>query len=374
VRALGERGAPGAPFLFEGDERWFLEVLYLKLSFLGEVFRTLVADSDILRHPEIAAGTERLWVKMADQGGLLPFLWNFRVQLIDIGSGTPGTVLCPELPGSLGLHLLGLVWLEALLSNRRQGTRRVHHALRQAAETCPLEDEQFVDRNFRERRNPAFLAENIFWEPEGKGVGDAWSPLWERALRLGWSLLAASSRRGPDWSAESFQAELESLRTEVRDALFPRVRPGVRQPGLGREEETAVPLEMPRPHTDEDEVIRGILQRIQAAWKGAADRQRTEPEEELEKTLILSSAGRQGPPETGGPEEQAEEDVFLETVILSSAGAPARSTGPPAPTASSAPEHEGREAQPPAEAEELEKTTILDATKLRGKGKDGSRK
>ena len=385
LRALGQRGAPGVPFLFEGDERWFLEILYLKLSFLGEVVRSLVAESDILRHPEMAPSMERLWVRVPEQCGVLPALWNFRVQLIDIGGRTPSSVLLPERPGSFGLHLLGLLWLETLLSNRRQGSVGVHDALRLAAQTSPLTDDRFVDSNFRGRRNPAFRPENIFWDPEGKRVDTAWNALWERALHLGWTLLTASGRRGPDWSVEAFQEELESLRREVRDALFPPSSPGARPTGAARQEAAGEPPGAPQSRTDEDQAIREILERIRARWKGAEEPQptgRAEEEEELESTRFLSLAGTKQLPdpersETGRSEagREEEEEVFVETVILSPTGAPGRSARSPAPAAFGPMDTKRQEPEqkPSAEAEELEKTTILDAGKLRGKGKDGSK-
>ncbi|HSB71560.1 MAG TPA: hypothetical protein VLT62_19710 [Candidatus Methylomirabilis sp.] len=383
VRALGGRGAPGAPFLFEREERWFLEVLYLKLSFLGEVLRILVGESDILRHPEMTPCLDRLWVKVPEQCGLLPFLWNFRVQLIDIGSGTPGPPLLPDPSGSMGLHFLGLVWLEALLSNQRQGIGRVHDALRQAAETCPLEDERFVDRIFRGKTDPAFLPENVFWEPDGKRVDGTWNSLWERALHLGWVLLAGARRRGPEWSAEAFQASVESLRKDVRDALFPvslvnvtqavaaaaPVRPLDRLGAQGRQETAE-----PRP--GEDETIRAILQRIHATWKAVAETPRQEPAEELEQTRFLQLGGTKQPPEPGPPQEkEGEDEVFVETVLLSSAEAPGRSPAAPAPPVPSAKEQGDQEdKEPEAEEEALEKTVFLDTAKLRGKGRDGSKK
>ena len=381
LQVFGQRGAPGVPFLFESDERWFLEILYLKLSFLGEVVRTLVVESDILRHPEMAPSLERLWVWVPDQCGLLPSLWNFRVQLIDISGRTPSTVLLPDRPGSFGLQFLGLIWLETLVSNRRQGNVRVHDALGLAAEACPLADDRFVDRNFRGRGNPTFQPENIFWEPEGKRVDTAWNALWEKALRLGWTLLAASGLRSPEWSVETFQGELESLRREVRDALFPKSSGGARQAGAAREEEAGEPPRAPQSRTDEDQAIHEILERIRKSWKGAEvpqRKERVEKEEELEKTRILSLAGTKPLPVPGRSEagREEEEEVFVETIILSPTGAPGRITNSPAP-APFAPMDTKRKEQEPTptmEAEELEKTTILDATKLRGKGKDGSKK
>jgi hypothetical protein len=128
----------------------------------------------------------------------------------------------------------------------------------------------------------------------------------------------------------------------------------------------------------EDETIRGILQRIHATWKGVAETPRQEPAEELEKTRVLSLGGTKQPPQPGIPEEESggEEEVFVETVIVTSAGAPGGPASPPAPPASPATAHAEQEGKPAGEEETegLEKTVFLDTTKLRGKGRDGSKK
>ena len=382
LQALGARSDRGVSFLLEGDERWFLEILYLKLSFLGEVLRALVLESDILRYPEMAPSMEGLWVKVPDQSGLLPTLWTFRVELMDIGSRLPRTVLFPDRSGPCGLHLLGLLWLETLMANRRQGNARVHDALTLATDNCPLDDERFVDRNFRGRLEPAFQPANIFWEPEGKGVNEAWNRLWEESLRLGWTLLAADSRRGPEWSAETFQRELEALRRDVRTAMFARPATGIQQGEARRGDETGAPPAPPPPRTDEDEAIRRTLERIRGRWKGPGGPNTKEAAEEemLEKTRILRVAETRQPPDAGHAKERREDEeaIFVETVILSPTGTSGRPTSAPVPAAAPAPHPAQTDvtsnSSAEAEEEELEKTIILDASKLRGKGRDGSKR
>lgn len=382
LQALGARNDRGVSFLFEGDERLFLEILYLKLSFLGDVVRALVVERDILQRPEMAPSMEGLWVTVPDQSGLLPRLWNFQVEPINIGGGVPRTVLFPSRSGPFGLHLLGLLWLETLLANRRQGKAGVHDALSVAAGNCPLDDGRFVDRNFRGGLHPAFQPANIFWQPDGHRVDQAWSAMWEEALRLGWTLLAADSRRGPEWSAEAFQRELESLRRDVRDAMFARPSAGIARGETVRGAEMGASLPPPSSRADEDVAIRTALERIRERWKGPGEPQaaKAAEEETLEKTRILRVADTRHPPEAGPAEETREEDeaIFMETVILSAAGAAGRPTSSAIPAAAPEPRPAQADAMPKSSADagedEIEKTMILDASKLRGKGRDGSKR
>jgi hypothetical protein len=161
---------------------------------------------------------------------------------------------------------------------------------------------------------------------------------------------------------------------EVRDALFPRSLGEAREADAAQQKRTGEPSRPLRTQLTEDEAIRGILERIHARWKGAADPQRREPQEELEKTRTLATAAAKPPPDSGGSAEEAAEEVFVETVLLRPGGPPGRPTNPPVSVAASAPDPERTtQASADTEGEELEKTIILEAAKLRGKGKDGRR-
>jgi hypothetical protein len=126
-----------------------------------------------------------------------------------------------------------------------------------------------------------FSPENIFWNPEERAIGKSCHPLWEKSLNLGWSLLKASLHYSPQWSREEFRQYLETLRAEVKNAMFQGKTlaesqsegclegrsyhlKGDNSEGLLDEYPSA-----PGYHEKNDGAIHDILTRIMSKWRAA---------------------------------------------------------------------------------------------------------
>ena len=275
-----------APFFYDRDEKSFLEILYLKLSFLGEVFQDLLPGTDFFKHPDLRFSIDRIWVKLSNHHSLLPFFWNFRVGFVDI-SAHPQEMRPPKLPSSSTYFFLGCVWFYALLANKKQDFSKISFSLREAL------DHSFSDQDFSA---PSFHPVNIFWDPEGKDVNQNWLPLWEKALFLGWSVMKVSFQYDPKWSKEEFLDQLENLRGEVKHHLFWKE-----------------PVESLQTRASEDksqdEAIHAILTGILKKWRTEIKVEK----EDMKETVILSPAGLiKEPP----PSLREEKEIFPETVII----------------------------------------------------------
>ncbi len=326
----------GPCFLFDNDERYFLEVLYLKLSFLGDLFRDLSCWLDVFKSPDLGLSLDRVWVRFADQSGLLPFMWNFKVRLIDIGGGIIDNSTIPKLPPTYGLHFMGLVWFYALLVNGKQDVSIVYKALSQALEgKSSISSENGDNDDTKEcSLDGAFLAENIFWNPEqwqGTSFPEDWMRLWKSSIDMGWSFLIASMK-GETWSNDEFWSKWHALRKEVKDCLFGQLIAGEDNVKVAKviteitsdEKESEVDSEV------DNEAISQILLNISAKWRKGfevekdvkatgRDEVNKKDEDELEKTVAISAETIRW--QDQGEEEALvdDEDEFHETVILSSA-------------------------------------------------------
>jgi len=254
------------PFFYDHDERYFLEVLYLKLSFLGEVFQRLLQGTDLFKHPDLRLSIDRIWIKLEDHGGsLLPFFWNFRVGFLDMSRHLTEIESLPTSPPSFTLFFLASVWFYTLLGNKKQDISSISHSLRESF------DRSFSDQNFS---NPFFNPSNIFWDPEGKHVTESWLPLWEKALHLGWSLFKVSFQYDSKWSKEEFWKQLDHLRGEVKNSFF------------GKEPMDSLPIR----HSErigENEAIYGILMGILRKWQAEKEEEK-EVKEMIPETIILT--------------------------------------------------------------------------------------
>jgi hypothetical protein len=294
--AIERDGLAGVSLFPVHDERYFLEVLYLKLSFLGDVLRQIFPQPGITGHPEMRLTIDRIWVKLPAQSGLLPSFWNFRTKILDIVRPSDITQMFPE-PASSNLLHGGLLWFYGLLVNKRQNSRDLMPVLKETASSKdgpPAGDST---------SNPVFSPEQIYWDPEGKQVNSQWLPLWEQSLALGFTLLQSAIHTDRQWSFINFFTEFENLRTEVRVAM------------LG---DAPIAMELPA-HLEQpagDEVIHNILKGIIGKWRGTGTAQ-TLPgslgeERCMMETVILS------PPEIAARVSAIrDEEEWTETVVLS---------------------------------------------------------
>jgi hypothetical protein len=287
------------PFLFDKDERYFVEVLYLKLSFLGELLQAVFSsDQYTYKHPDLRLSLDRIWVSLPAHDGLLPFFWDFNIVVMDIIGHFYEAPSFPKTPPSYGRHFLGLVWFYALLVNRKQDMAQVYHALGDVMNNLDAARDFSFKNIIKEGSIATFLPENIFWRPEEKAVPKNGRILWERSLSLGWSLLETTFHEGATWSQGAFCQQLEVLKKEVKKNLFqesPRV------------EQYAQP--------SQTKAIYSILTAIIDKWRLRIE---AEKKEALEKTVVLSAEDFQKEAATPqGKGKEGEEEMLAETVVLS---------------------------------------------------------
>jgi hypothetical protein len=299
LEAAQQKLSVQSPLLFDpNNERNFLEALYLKLSFLGELGRMIFSDRGSLSHPGLSYSLERIWVKLADQAGLLPLFWNFNLDVIDIGVNPAKPPHLSEYPPAHGLHFLGNVWFYALLVNHRQPVERVRAELEKFMIESTSAKVGLSESIKKKGHNPVFAAENIFWSPEDRHVNEEWQRVWEKSLDLGGGLLAAGMNRETSWSENEFWQNFEALREEIKKELF----------GRG----SLIPKEVS--HSD-NLAISALLDEILTRWRSKmkAPNDRKEAEE-VEETLDLSATTQKA--FESQKESTYESAEPLETVIL----------------------------------------------------------
>jgi len=319
VKNIRQDSALTASLLFGPGYRNFREVLYLKLTFLAEVFQDLLSGHQGLRHPDLRLSLDNIWVKLPEHGSRLPFLWNFRVTFTDIFRQHTGNMSSQDVPGANALFFMGLAWFYALLVNRRQDISMVYQALKEIMDKSAADSSFSFDTSLHESASPVFHPSSIFRDPEGKNVNTEALLLWEKALMAGWSVLKAGHRPVADFSPEKLLQQLDDIREEVRGSLF-----------------SDAPSEESHPLRDDEKAISVILKNIYDKLSSGtevteesltetvvlspegADRKIPPPAEEsgaMSETVIIPAAGPQAV--TGQEQPEKQDDFMTETVILS---------------------------------------------------------
>ncbi len=329
LKVLKQNRSIETPFFFQNEDRYFLEVLYLKLVFLDEIAHTIFSGFDTFQHPGPGLFIDRIWVKLSDQNSLLPSFWNFKLNLLDIIGIDAQSLSISKLPQSYSLHFLGAVWFFTLLVNSKQDISHVYQIIGEVVEEIATEDGATFENYLENGFPPAFSPENIFWNPKIMSVKENWHKFWKASLFLGFRLLEGSLIDFKRWSNEEFGQELEKLRQQIRDNLF---RP-----------EPFVPT---KEHALEDKAIYNILKKIMSEWRDEVETPSDEFEAtiistktddtiengtsrdfqeaaDLDKTIILSPNG-EIPEKSAGIEQ--EEDLGETVIISSNDEAPAKKT------------------------------------------------
>ena len=327
VEAIKQNCFEKVPFLYD-DERRFLEILYLKLSFLAGLLQNFRSGNTLSIPEDLRLSIDRIWAKFPEQSGFLPFFWNFKVNYIDINRYLTETQSIPKSPSSDGLFSFGLFWFYAFLVNKKQDISKIYISLRETMDQIFAKNDASFEKKSREDFCSQFIPENIFWDPEGKSVNKDWQFLWERSLHLGWSLFMTAFRDDKE-GAKTFFQKIEDLREEVKCNLFSgekersleRVRET--QEILSRSEGTKKIESIPPKvlHREEsvnrdqsflleNKAIQEILMKISKKWQTGIGKEKTDPDETV--TLILKDLKKEYPSEKG----KATRDVIPETVII----------------------------------------------------------
>lgn len=273
LQVLKQKGSIETPFFFINEDRYFLEVLYLKLSLLGGLSEAILAGLDTFQYTESGLSIDRIWVKLSDQNGLLPSFWNFKIELLDVIDADVQSLLFPKLPQSHGLHLLGAIWLYTLLVNKKQDVHYVYEAIGEAIGKNSAKDDVIFEKYLKNGLPQVFCPENIFWDPEIMTVKEKWHKFWELSLRMGFNLIEGNLQNPKAWSKEDFGQKLHQLRQQIKDNLFPS------EPFVSTQESTA-----------DDRTISNILTKIMAAWREDIET----PQDELAATISPADMGISG--------------------------------------------------------------------------------
>lgn len=261
LRAINRHDAAGLPFIFEGDDRNFLEVFYLKLSLLIELAAIVLSESAEFGPDTIGPLLDAVWIRLDADGRRLPYTWNFKVELIDlVRRPAEDSAQPPALP-MRNRHFLGLVWFFTLLVNGRQDISVVYPVIKGVIKRADRVRDWLLREPGVDQLDQVLTPVNLFWNPADRLVREDWWPLWKRALGMGFSLLVNLPYPDQGWSRDEWLEGLETLRAEVKDRMFA---------AEAASEASVQSAETEAAGRSEVEAISRILERIREKWANAA--------------------------------------------------------------------------------------------------------
>ena len=305
-------------FLFQDQDRQFLEILYLKLTFLAQVCRQLMPADDSAAIQEFALSLDGIGVDLNPTGSGLPAYWNFNVRILDAVGAVQISPFAPITPEAPRLHFLGAVWFRTLLVNSRQLADTVYAEVGRLLQQ--MDSEKGAESLKIEPSDPdgVFAGSQVFWVPDQRHLAEHWQEFWKQTMRLGFQLVHTGLKTGVFWDPGQFRSRLDALRNQIKEEMFSG--PVI----ASTDKEKAVPSDKI------SVVLHAILQKWQAASAPAGNQPIPEVEPEhpdIDETIIISSAKNEPPFSSDNwlspqpPEGNDWEPDIEETVIFSSADA-----------------------------------------------------
>ncbi len=199
------------PFLFGGNNRIFLEVLFLKLSFLSNVFGVVFSGDNLFRYPDFSTSLKNIWVKFPASPSLLSPLYTYQVEQLDFDSNALDYF---PMPISRNRSFFATIWFHALVSRRHYSLKSIFKMLTPSimAET---------DGKRRSLLWESELADpvNIFYEAPCISIAEKWREYYHRSLELGLTLLKDELQAEEEVPIRDFLDRLGSLIEDVRKEL-----------------------------------------------------------------------------------------------------------------------------------------------------------
>jgi len=179
-------------FFFENDERFSLEVLFLKLSFVREAALKYLKEIDQSNVTDIDTAFDNIRVEFLDSSSMLPTFWNYRITFVDTKRG------CRAVPDSLPYstlydrHPLNSIWFNTFIVNRHK-----------AIGSCVP------------------VAKHCFWDPESLVIPQSCNKFWDRAFKAGFLIQNHKNGFGLLQHLENVVGIADKLLPDVQQHLFP---------------------------------------------------------------------------------------------------------------------------------------------------------
>lgn len=313
----------GSAFFFENEPRFFLEVLYLKLLFIEKFVRIVEQKVDDNIRSIVNLSAHSIWLTPCNQGSMLPFFWEFDLNIIDLVSNRHGDggEIFPA--GNRNIDFLAGLWFYTFLANRAQGYDAVFDGLRELSGNSSMAA-VFSEYTRMVQTYPFLAAENIFWNPEKDRVPEEWQPLWLKTLEVGARFLEPHSR---DLKTEvtALLEEMDGLKQRVKTRLF----------AVREFEDTRMtapePVSTGQGGLSESQArkraVRSLLLELKDKWQaeGGTEKTTEDPgpavrEEDVLETIVLSSSGSIPQESVSDPESAsdpgADFDTLEKTVVI----------------------------------------------------------
>jgi len=252
-------------FFFNDDHRFFLEVMYLKLSLLRETAKIILIRSKQSEFYEFELSLKKIWINLTDKESVLPYLWNFSIAVLDV----PDKIdhMGEFLKGNSFSKYFASLWLYIFFVNKNQRAGKVLSEARKifeqssASELTPNNISHFL------KDNQIFQSYQIFWDNSAFIVHNDYLDLWNKTAKIPFSLFFDENKIIDFHGIESIMNDIDYILNKIKTSLFAG-KPVIPKSEKSKQQETtAAKLCKKENQNLYYSKIHNILDRIKKKWK-----------------------------------------------------------------------------------------------------------
>ncbi len=301
-------------FFFREEKKFYLEVLFLKLSFFEELIRSFCYRIGKGLYPISDISIQSIWIRPNTSGNILPFFWNFTLSIIDLISNVKKNYIESALTKNSSLYFMASLWFYVFTVNKNQGQDKVYNEIGRLAGKS-INDAVFEDYNELTEIFPSLAMENIFWDPEMMEVPGEWYTFWKKILLTGLYLFDTGNEKSLQEDLNQLRIEIETLKQEIKQELFSKdvyAEPSVQTCfQTSEEKEPESDGSQMQPEADDNMAIALILKKLKVNW-AAENEKAVVLDDDVLETVVLSS----GSMVSTVPDEVDTDDEIEKTMII----------------------------------------------------------
>jgi len=296
----------GDHFFFKDEKKFYLEVLFLKLSFFEKFTRSLNQKAGKEIYPMSDMSIQSIWIRPGTSGNILPFFWNFNVSIIDLISNSPKNYIQSIFIKNSNLYFMASLWFYIFLVNKNQTQETVYNEIGTFARN-KIKDSFSEDYDQLVEALPSAAMENVFWNPDLREVPREWYKIWKKILLTGFGFFDTGKDQNLKYDLKKLIIRIEDMKQEIKKELFskdmagePMVQPLVKS---AKEKKSQVNRSETQ-SSAKNQAIFLILKKLKARLADQYEKVPA-PDDDVLETVVLSSR------ETGTSVDDALEKTMM---------------------------------------------------------------
>jgi|GEM_PF-2351541 len=292
-------GNNSSDYLFKGDPRFWLEILFLKYAFLKKILTSIEKRLDDQFKPIFNLDMDSIWINTKPDAGMMPFFWDYELTLINLVTTRPMDLFQTSMANSQHSNFIAQLCLYTFFVNHKHDAKTVFQSgaalLQRTSEKEWAHNARAIFESY-----PIFKPENIFWEPAPVSMPESWHELWIQTIHFAGSLIKEKEILNSTALIKNSIRQVNEISDAVKSELFSRnlqIEKKTAMPvtgAAGQDEPKTSPLtstDAVQKDTLANQAIATILKQLKSKWKNGAllEPSQDEQDEDVMETVVLSS-------------------------------------------------------------------------------------